>query len=419
MKSLVFFAAFYMLSVFAGSISDPVMSRLGAKKSLIFRTVFGGCIVMITGMAVCLVGGIFTLPTYICAVIAAAIIIITGLAGTVAGRSNRAEGSYIPSSVTATAVLLTAVSAAVVAGQIYGIHVLRFEDPAAIRNIGIATYVFESGKMCVADPMMLFTGTVSSILHVHPLELVYTVLPSAFVLFYYLCYLEVICTVCSGNGRFVAFMAVAALNLWGYQSEVLIPATLLLSWFGTWVFVIHGLLNVAAVVAILYVKNKPERPADAVSVYDDDLMEEWDMNKHRIINARNLAIALGVLAVALAGFVIVLNSKINKLYDATVNLQQDLYSRCSIYEFVPQTGRTEGYLVRTGNNQLTFIGGGSSENAEELEDFIKQYGTDITDWYVYADDEENAGAMHSLESGGQIVINAVYVIDRKEIKGLE
>ena len=34
--------------------------------------------------------------------------------------------------------------------------------------------------------------------------------------------------------------------------------------------------------------------------------EEWDMNKHRIINARNLAIAMGVLAALLIVVVIVL-----------------------------------------------------------------------------------------------------------------
>ncbi|MBQ8970608.1 MAG: hypothetical protein IJ073_04765, partial [Lachnospiraceae bacterium] len=63
-------------------------------------------------------------------------------------------------------------------------------------------------------------------------------------------------------------------------------------------------------------------PADTGQETDGQ-SEEWDM-KHKVINTRNLAIAVGVLFIVLVGTVFVLNRKINSLYTATVGLQESL-----------------------------------------------------------------------------------------------
>ena len=317
-------------------------------------------------------------------------------------------------------IVMTAVCVLMVAAQIFGIYAYRFEDTEAIRRVATATRVFETGKVSYGDPMMILIGAVCRIFGMHPLKMIYTVLPFIFVPLYYLCYLQLIMTVCkSSRERFVAFAALLAINLWGYRSRVMIPAALLLSWFSFPVFVIHGLIPVLAVIVIRKTKDRPEKTEKAgnkESEAEEDYLEEWDMKKHRIINARNLAIALGILAALLAITVIILNRKINTLYDATVNLQEDMNRRCSIHEFIPQSGETEGYLIRGENGELTFVGGGSSENAAELAKFLLAYGSGIDKWYVYGSGEEDAGAMRTLTSEGVVSAGKVYVINREELE---
>ena len=316
-------------------------------------------------------------------------------------------------------VVMTIICITIVAAQIYGIYAFRFENTEAVKRIAAATAVFETGKITANDPMMILVGFISRLTGMHPLKLVYTVLPAVLVPLYYLCYMQLIMTVCTGRQRYVAFIALAAVNLWGYRSEMMIPVSLLLSWFSFPVFVVHGLIPILAVILIRSVKERPEIPEEEAGENgeeDEDILEEWDMKKHRIINARNLAIALGVLAALLAITVVVLNRKINTLYDATVNLQEDMNRRCSIHEFIPASGEVEGYLIRGENGELTFVGGGSSENADELGAFLLAYGSGIEKWYVYGSGEEDAGAMRTLTSEGVVSAGRVYVINREELK---
>jgi hypothetical protein len=90
-------------------------------------------------------------------------------------------------------------------------------------------------------------------------------------------------------------------------------------------------------------------------------------------------------------------------------------SRCAIYEFVGADGKVEGYLLRGSDGTLSFIGGGSSANADDLADFIGKYGTSVTKWYVYGEDEESAGAMRTLTSNGTVDAEKVFVISADEL----
>ena len=68
-----------------------------------------------------------------------------------------------------------------------------------------------------------------------------------------------------------------------------------------------------------FVKIEPIREED-----DYFKWEEEEMKNHKIINSRNLAIALIIVVILFAGSVFVMNRKINSLYETTVNLQQQV-----------------------------------------------------------------------------------------------
>ena len=139
------------------------------------------------------------------------------------------------------------------------------------------------------------------------------------------------------------------------------------------------------------------------------------MKKHKIINARNLAIALGLLAVAMLALVFVLNNKINTLHDSTVNLQQALNDRCAVYEFSTAPGKAEGYLIQGSDGSLTMIGGGAEENAQALYDFLEEHGTNLTAWYLYGTDLEDAGACAICVNHMGVSVGETFILDRYKI----
>ena len=413
MVSILIFILFFAISYVLGSWGDVMMTKLNRDTSVPFKIASGGCIFILTGMAVSLICGALYLPTTITAILVLVIIIMIAAAGLFVRKRTASCGPRITFDI--PGIVMTAVSAMIVAFQVYGVRTYSFDNAYAMEGFGIATKVFESGRVFLTDPMMLMTGQLARVSGIHPLRLIYSDLPATLITFYYVCYAALIFEVTDGYKRFVSFVAATLLNLYGYQSQMLIGATLLLSWTGTWVFIIHGLCGTAAVILVACIRKLPDETGGEAPEYNDELLEEWDMKKHRIINARNLAIALGVLAVALIGTIVVLNSKINSLYAATVNLQEDMNSRCAMYEFVTAAGKPEGYLLRASDGTLSFIGGGSSANADELAAFIGKYGNTVTKWYVYGEDEESSGAMRALTSKGTIDAEKVFVISTEEL----
>ncbi len=415
MMSIAVFILFFILSFLLGSWTDTVMAKLRRESTLPLRIASGGCILIMTAMAACLIGGAAHLPANVTAIVALCALIVIAVSGIVMKKRTGSGLKVLWPHFDQKSAAMTAVCALITALQVYGAVSYAFENAHVLEGVRVAAKVFDSGRMFTADPMMLIVGLLSRITGVHPLNLIFGVLPATLITFYYVCYAAVIFEVTDGYKRFVSFVAVSLLNLFGYQSQVLIPATLLLSWSGTWVFIIHGLLGTASVILNACMKALPDKVRADENEINDELLEEWDMKNHRIINARNLAIALGVLAAALIGTIVVLNGKINSLYAATLNLQEDMNSRCAMYEFVGADGKVEGYLLRGSDGTLSFIGGGSSANADDLADFIGKYGTSVTKWYVYGEDEESAGAMRTLTSNGTVDAEKVFVISADEL----
>ena len=423
-KAILFFAVFYILAYCAGIWGDIILKKTKAECTTLFRFSSGGCIIIICGMIICLIGSIFSAPATVCACITIGAGVTAGPAGLAAGKRFGIKPVTITRYRPAASDILFVPAAVIIALQIFSVSRFAFEGTGVLRGVDTATMIYDSGILSPADPMMLLVGAFSRLMNVHPLAFIYNVLPATLILFYYICIYGVIRQVLDpGPERPVAFIATTVLALWGYQSDFLIGATLLLKWYGIWVFILFGLLSVVAVILIRYLEILPDsRPApreDRPTETDPDYLEEWDMNKHRIVNARNLAIALGILAVILVAAVFVLNNKINTLYDATVNLQTDLNNRCSVYEFTADDGSTAGYLLRGSDGKLTFIGGGPAENAQALEAFLEEHGSDIDTWYVYGDDEAGSGAMRLLVLSERVDPASVYVIDRKEVTDLK
>ncbi len=386
-------------------------------KDRIFGISSCGCAVILAGIISSVICGLINAPVAVNAVAFAVIAVLLCVFIIVIAKRSASDKALPDGKIKAEYIIEAAAGIIAVALQIYAVMHYRFENASAIKGIEAATRVFESGRAYFADPMMVFIGTISRIISVHPLIFIYAAAP-VFITLYYLCAFGVICEVLRGRARFAAFVAVCVLNVWGYQSERLIAVTLLISWFGTWVFVVHGLLSVAAVQLIRYVRTLPDTGANTSEpVTEETDPEEWDMKNHKIINARNLAIALGVLAAFLLFAVFILNSKINKLYAATVNLQEDLNSRCGMYEFIPEGKGAEGYLIQGSDGTVSFIGGGGAENSEDLAQFLERYGSVVNNWYVYGNSDEDLGAMSKLLSSGQVMADNVYVITREEITG--
>lgn len=295
-------------------------------------------------------------------------------------------------------------------------------DAIVFKNVHVATYVYENGSIIAASPLMNLYGLISRLFKVHPLKLIFTILPAPMLILYYFGYYVFLGRIFEeGRKVYAALCFTALLNIWGYWCEGLTSFSLLLCWYTDAAFVLHA---VFIIIGILICSKAEAKNRDILAATqettscenedDDEYLEEWDMQKHKIINARNLAIALGVIVILLAAVTMILNRKINDLYAATVNLQDDLNSRCSVYEFTPEGSDVAGYLLKGSDGSLTFIGGGDADNAGKLSEFLQKYGTDITNWYVYGQEEQECGALNEVMESSSINVENVYVLERKD-----
>lgn len=410
------FIIFYIAAFLIGKWSDICTFKLGSGPSLSLRFAVGGCLMILIGMLSCFTGAILSLSPAVCMTVAAVLIVAVTVAAFVisAGQGIKSCGYF--DGITRTEILLYMIFALITVFEITAVILLQSDRTAMLRPVSVATVIYDTGRVTVADPMMMLIGCIASITGIHPLTVIFALTPAPMIAMYNLCCAAVAGTVCGRREGAVASVFIPVLAIWGYQSEVLIPVTLLLSWFSTGVYIVYAVMSIGAVLAVMYLRGRPKEQAEKVDETDEGYLEEWDMNRHRIINARNLAIAIGVIAIAVISAVFVLNNKINKLYDATVNLQSDMNSRCSVYEFTPDSGASAGYLIRESDGTLTFMGGGPAENAQALKEFLEKYGLELKKWYAYGQDEADTGAMRELIRTNEVSVDKTYVIEAKELE---
>jgi hypothetical protein len=177
--------------------------------------------------------------------------------------------------------------------------------------------------------MMSLWGLIARMCGIHPMKLIFGIAPFIMIpLYYCIYYLAAGKLLNDPADRWFMMLCICLLNLWGYQSEYMIPCTMLCSWYTGTAFVVHGLLPLAVYLLAdkfrIYYEETPNEEYTEANIDDYYKQEEEDMKNHKIINARNLAVALLIVVIMLIGSVYIMNRKINSLYEVTVNLQQEI-----------------------------------------------------------------------------------------------
>ena len=215
--------------------------------------------------------------------------------------------------------------------------------------------------------------------------------------------------------RAIYMVIILWLHLFDFYSEKAAGFSLFLSPVTISSIVIHDLLPLLLWLYLIYEEKIKEifvvEESDDTDI--EEIPEEWDMKKHKILNIRNMAIAFALLLVLFVASVFVLNNKINSLYDATVVLENAANTKMSVYEL---KGDDEDVLLTvmvSPEGTVTVVGGGSETEGVNTYEFIKKYTDKVDKWYLYGDDDENKGAYDFCKDKG-LKITETYVISGVE-----
>ncbi len=222
-------------------------------------------------------------------------------------------------------------SIALVGLQCFAAYYYAYDIPQAVSRISVAVSIYDTGKFQSGDPLIVLIGYISRLTGVHPMTMIYSVLPFVLIPLYYI--ISFVCLRRLWKNNIVYALCgvcvLSVLSIVGWQSEAAVGCSLLFGYFCTESFLLYALLPFAAYLLIgycqknaIFVSDEDENAGDLSECSDEE--EEWDMNKHKIINVRNLAIAVVVLVLVWIASTIVMNNKINSLYNVTVQLQQQV-----------------------------------------------------------------------------------------------
>lgn len=314
--------------------------------------------------------------------------------------------------------------------QMFGTYMYVSEAPEVMIMTQDAVKAADTGRVVTGAPMMSLWAAVSKLLLRNPVIVIFSVSQFVMIPSFYLVSLMLARGLSDKKDeQWFMMLCICILNLWGYQSKYMLPYTMLYCWFTGGTFVLSGLLPLMLWIILKKFRVVPQflgnngrndtgrvpdgirDTADGTEVINDYYTEEdEDMKNHRIINARTVAIALLIVVIMLVGSVYVMNRKINSLYDATVNLQQQVNEGTRIYEFVPSDSQeTVAYILRQADGGLTVIGSGRASYGEELYDLISLYSSEVNAWYLRSDKEEDAGAYNVCIKKGLEVRHTYYI----------
>lgn len=175
--------------------------------------------------------------------------------------------------------------------------------------------------------------------------------------------------------------------------------------------ILHDFMPFALLMTLMKLRQeKPEINEDNVTIDDENYEEEWDLKKHKIINIRNTAIAIALLALMFVAGMLILNSKINNLYNATVALEKATEDKISYFELKGKgSDNVIASLMITGEGTAIVTGGGSEENGNDLMKFITDHTTRVDRWYIYSNDEKDRGAFDFCYNKG-LLVDDLYLI---------
>ena len=241
-----------------------------------------------------------------------------------ASNKIRKRGSSLPVRLLAVSVILLVIV------QVAAVFRVAGEIPVNIDALAAASKVCYEGRFLPGAPMMSLWGLIARMCGIHPMKLIFGIAPFIMIpLYYCIYYLAAGKLLNDPADRWFMMLCICLLNMWGYQSEYMIPYTMLCSWYTGTAFVVHGLLPLAVYLLadkfrIYYTEETPNEEYTEANTDDYYKKEVEDMKNHKIINARNLAVALLIVVIMLIGSVYIMNRKINSLYEVTVNLQQEI-----------------------------------------------------------------------------------------------
>lgn len=178
--------------------------------------------------------------------------------------------------------------------------------------------------------------------------------------------------------------------------------------------IIHG---VVPLVMWLYLVNEEKIKKALESEEDDDnsddIPEEWDMKKHKILNMRNMAIAFAVLFVAFMASIFVINRKINSLYDATMLLENAANTKMTVDEIRDEFGMVAITVMISPEGSVTVVGGGPKSVGTECYETVSKYTNKVDKWYLLGESEADRAAYDFCKEQG------VFVSETFIVKGVE
>ena len=221
------------------------------------------------------------------------------------------------------------------------------------------------------------------------------------------------------NDRMIFMMLSIWIHLFGFYTEEAAKISLFLSPVSIGSIVIHGLLPILLWLYLKYEDKIKDYFSEQTLQSDDienansddfeEIEDEWDMKKHKIINIRNMAIAFLALLIVFVAVTYVLNSKINSLYNATVVLENAANTKMSVYELKADDGSVVLTLTVSPDGTAVAVDGGAEENGQESFEFIKDHVDKVNKWYLFGKEPENKGAYDFCVERG-LVIDETYVI---------
>lgn len=89
-------------------------------------------------------------------------------------------------------------------------------------------------------------------------------------------------------------------------------------------------------------------------------------------------------------------------------------ARINNYIYLTQFGATTsrqmmGYAIKTINGKIIIIDGGTKEDAEQLEQYIIENGSQIEAWFITHPHSDHAGAFEVISQNEKIKINKIYM----------
>jgi mRNA degradation ribonuclease J1/J2 len=94
-------------------------------------------------------------------------------------------------------------------------------------------------------------------------------------------------------------------------------------------------------------------------------------------------------------------------------------NRINNYIYLTQFGATTsrqmmGYAIKTKNNKIVIIDGGTKEDSTQLEEYIKENGNEVYAWFITHPHTDHAGAFEVISQNSDIRIDQIYMSINEE-----